>query len=513
MADLFEARRRFIESGRIDRSVRPVVAESWRRSRRLGVDPMALRRQRRDPSLLERAQATNRRLIEAADPHLLPTHRVFGDHAHLLALADAEARILRLLAPAAQLAAGEESNLFAGASWDEGEIGCNGVGTCLVANEPVILIGPEHLVEDYVGWTCIGVPLRDRDGRIAGALDLSVPNEAVNVHTWGWVLSVARAIERDLHRLPASAAVPPADSARHPESEVRDTPAALDDPFSAIHGIFELLVRQLSAGPTHGAFIDEARRQVDGIEETLRRTVNHLSATESELKAADREKDAFLALLGHELRTPLSSLTAGLRLMEEVAPADPVHAQALAVMRRQVQGLSRLVDDLSALTRIDRGTLHLAPEPVDLRDILGDAVAGLRAQATKKGIRVHLQLPDHPADMSGDPVRLAQVAANLLGNAIKYTPAGGRIDVACTLEADTIRFEVRDSGVGIAPGDLPHVFDRFVRAERPGDRRAPGLGLGLFLVKTFVELHGGRVAAESPGVGRGTRMIVRLPRA
>jgi PAS domain S-box-containing protein len=275
MADLAAAREQFLSGEPTPAGVRPVVLDSWLRSRAYGVDPRRMRRQAPDNRALAAARQRSRRLLLAAEPFLRIMTETLSGQPHLVALADATGRILEIrTGPGLPPDALDPANLFEGASWHEGEIGCNGVGTCIAAASPVILIGPEHYQESYVGWTCIGVPLRAPDGGIVGALDLSVPNEYTHPHAWGWTLSVAKGIELSVAReVPCGRA----------EAEL-----AIDDvgePFLAIRGVLDLLGGQLDVSPTHARFLEDARSRVNEAEAGLAATLTRLRESEQQLRA------------------------------------------------------------------------------------------------------------------------------------------------------------------------------------------------------------------------------------
>jgi len=181
------------------------------------------------------------------------------------------------------------------------------------------------------------------------------------------------------------------------------------------------------------------------------------------------------------------------------------------MMDRQVTKLSRIVDDLLDVARITRGQIELRKEPVDLVALAGHAVDAIRPQLQSCNHRLKVSLPDRPAIVFADPVRIEQVAENLLSNAAKYTPAGGEIGFSLEVGEGEAVLQVADNGQGISPEALPHIFDLFMQAERGLDRRQGGLGIGLTLVRRLVELHEGRVKAESAGPGRGSRFTVWLP--
>ena len=224
-----------------------------------------------------------------------------------------------------------------------------------------------------------------------------------------------------------------------------------------------------------------------------------------ELAAVNRQQDDVLAVLSHELRTPLTAIMAWLQLLHHGAePAETT--RALAIIERNGRLLGRLIDDLMDTSHLVMGKLRVERRPVDLAAIVQRAVGELAAGARDKGVRVDVQL-DHAARTHGDRGRLAQIVMALLSNALKFTPAGGRVLVTLEAEPTHACLRVVDTGRGIAADLLPHVFDIFRR-----DDRAPGLGLGLVMVRGLVSLHGGTVEAASEGAGHGATFTVRLPR-
>jgi two-component system, sensor histidine kinase len=225
---------------------------------------------------------------------------------------------------------------------------------------------------------------------------------------------------------------------------------------------------------------------------------------------AQRRKDEFLAMLAHELRNPLAPLRTGLQLLH-ARPSPDVVQRTYAMMERQVGNLARLVDDLLDVSRITRRKITLKRRLLDVREVVQQAVEACRELAVQKALHLDLVLPDTSLVVDGDPVRLEQMIGNLLGNAIKYTPAGGSLHVAARAEDDSAVIVVRDSGVGIAPDHLPHVFDLFAQATGTLDRTQGGLGIGLTVVKLLTELHGGSVSIHSEGEGRGAEAGIRLP--
>jgi signal transduction histidine kinase len=230
-----------------------------------------------------------------------------------------------------------------------------------------------------------------------------------------------------------------------------------------------------------------------------------------EAEQANRAKDEFLAMLGHELRNPLAPIVTALHLMS--MRGDTATADEQRVIARQVAHLSRLVDDLLDVSRITRGKIQLKREPLDLAEVIDKGIELSQPLLDKRERGVDVELPAEPVLVEGDGVRLAQVLSNLLTNAAKFTRDGGAIRVRVRAEGGHAEIAVEDEGSGIAPSLLPHVFDLFVQGAQAIDRQTGGLGLGLTIVKTLVHMHGGTVSAHSDGIGRGSRFVVRLPRA
>jgi signal transduction histidine kinase len=226
------------------------------------------------------------------------------------------------------------------------------------------------------------------------------------------------------------------------------------------------------------------------------------------LRRADRAKDEFLAMLGHELRNPLGTLSNALALLER-GDRDARERQVIAVVRRQAGQLARLVDDLLDMSRLTSGKVRLQPAPVDLHALAQRCVDALVQSG--RGAAHDVRVEGGPARTEADATRLEQVVNNLLDNALKYTPPGGRVRVCTGLEGGDATLTVTDTGHGIEPALLPHVFDLFVQEPQGLDRPRGGLGLGLAVVKQLVELHGGTVSATSAGAGGGSAFTVRLP--
>ncbi|WP_165251718.1 hybrid sensor histidine kinase/response regulator [Paludisphaera soli] len=231
------------------------------------------------------------------------------------------------------------------------------------------------------------------------------------------------------------------------------------------------------------------------------------------LKQADRRKDEFLATLAHELRGPLAPLRNGLQILRLSQAEAAGAAGTLDMMSRQVGHMVHLIDDLMDVARVGSGKISLRKQPVTLQGIAAAAVESVRQAAEAAGHTLTVALPDEPLPLDADPTRLNQVLANLLNNAVKYTERGGRIGLEARREGGEAVVIVRDTGVGIAPEMLPRIFDMFTQVDGSLDRSQGGLGIGLTIVKSLVELHGGRIEARSEGAGRGSEFVIRLPLA
>ncbi len=233
----------------------------------------------------------------------------------------------------------------------------------------------------------------------------------------------------------------------------------------------------------------------------------------AELSSANRAKDHFLAVLSHELRTPLTPVLAVVQEMLRNGDLQEKYGETLDLIHRNVELEARLIDDLLDLTRISRGKMELQRSLVDLHQVIEHAMRTCEVDFRSKQIAVDMSLDAKQTIVLGDRARLLQIVWNLLKNAAKFTPFGNRVELRTSSDDQSIRFEVRDTGIGIEPDRLPHVFDAFEQGDQETTRRYGGLGLGLSISKAMVDLHGGTISAMSEGLDRGATFTVELPLA
>jgi signal transduction histidine kinase len=230
-----------------------------------------------------------------------------------------------------------------------------------------------------------------------------------------------------------------------------------------------------------------------------------------EAEAANAAKDQFLATLSHELRTPLNAILGWTQLLQMPDLDEQTRAEAIDAIDRNARAQAQLIDDLLDMSRIISGKIRINRQPVVLSQVVKSAIESVRPAAQAKNLHLERQIGDGVGIMIGDATRLQQVVWNLLSNAIKFTPEGGRVTVRLTRERDTARLLVIDTGQGIEPDFLPHIFERFQQADSSTTRKQTGLGLGLAIVRHLVSLHGGSVWADSEGLGKGATFFVELP--
>src|ERR1041384_2219053 len=246
------------------------------------------------------------------------------------------------------------------------------------------------------------------------------------------------------------------------------------------------------------------------LEERIKDRTAQLTRVNEELSEANRAKDVFLATLSHELRTPLTPVVGWIKLLRSASLDPKGVAQALDAIERNAWLQSRLIDDLLDTSRIATGKLHFEPKPTDLNVAVNAAVDTVRASAAARSLELTVSL--HPASLivMGEPVRLQQIAWNMISNAIKFTNPGGQVTIATGFNGTQAYLTVVDTGIGIEPEFLPHVFDRFRQADGSTSRRPGGLGLGLAIADALAKMHGGWLAAQSEGVGRGATFTLTI---
>jgi PAS domain S-box-containing protein len=268
-----------------------------------------------------------------------------------------------------------------------------------------------------------------------------------------------------------------------------------------------------------GVFSDSDERIIAGLAGQAAIAIDNARLFDAVQKAretaeiANRLKDDFLATVSHELRTPLNAVLGWTSLLRSTQMDDARRAKALETIDRNARLQQKIVEDLLDVSRIVAGQLRLEKEPMPFRPVVESAVESIRPLAAGKSIGLTVELGDDPAILIGDHARLQQVIWNLLSNAIKFTPDGGAVRVSLDVIESRVEFVVADTGVGIAPAFLPHVFERFRQEDQRVTRTHGGLGLGLAIVRHLTEMHGGSVAAVSAGEGKGATFIVRLPTA
>lgn len=258
--------------------------------------------------------------------------------------------------------------------------------------------------------------------------------------------------------------------------------------------------------------LQRANTELEQANRTLQNEIAERTRVEQALKAADRHKDEFLAMLAHELRNPLAPISSAVQLIRKKPLSDPQLLWSRDVIERQLGHLTRLVDDLLDVSRITRGKINLSRETVDVADLVARAVETVQPLIVERGHRLVLDVAQESMRVFGDPLRLTQAVGNVLSNAAKYTDNGGQISLSARQVDGTVEIRVRDTGIGI-PADLqPMIFDMFTQLDNQKTGRAQsGLGIGLALVRKLLEMHGGSVTAFSEGIGRGSEFLITLP--
>ena len=265
--------------------------------------------------------------------------------------------------------------------------------------------------------------------------------------------------------------------------------------------------RRIAAG-SYNERVTLTKENPDDLDELgeLAQDFNRMAENLEQTEALRRQ---LIGDVSHELRTPLTAIKGSMEaLIDGVLPADP---ETFAQIYQEADRLQRLVNDLQELSRIEGGAFKLDLQPLLLADLLQTTTTRLSQQYAEKGVRLEIVLPADLPEIWADADRLSQVLFNLIGNALQYTPAGGQVDVAARRQGDEVHVSVQDTGIGIAAENLPHVFDRFFRADRSRSRGSGGSGIGLTIAKRLVEAHGGRIWVESPGLGKGSTFTIALP--
>jgi signal transduction histidine kinase len=252
---------------------------------------------------------------------------------------------------------------------------------------------------------------------------------------------------------------------------------------------------------------DDLKARAEENSRLLRETRQQAEA----LREIDRRKDEFLAILAHELRNPLAPISNSVSILGSDKLSPKVRDEALQMMDRQVKQMVRLVDDLMDVSRITRGKIDLKTDMVDLNEVLQCAVEISRPHIDQFGHKLSVELPQKSVRLSADFTRLAQVFSNLLNNAAKYSPPGSDVVLTTDVHRDGVDIHVKDTGIGLRPEMLEHIFDMFAQVDDSLERSQGGLGVGLTLVKKLVEMHGGRITVHSEGLGKGSEFMVHLP--
>jgi signal transduction histidine kinase len=267
------------------------------------------------------------------------------------------------------------------------------------------------------------------------------------------------------------------------------------------------------AAARHEAKLEASERGLRESETQLREMVVRERDARTQAQAADRSKDEFLATLSHELRTPLNAVLGWLTMLRSGAIREEQRVHALEVIERNARLQARLIDDLLDVSRIVTGKMSLELQPMTVASVVLAVVESVRPTADASGVHLSAAVTPGTGMIHGDVARVQQIVWNLLSNAIKFTPRGGHVSIELTTEGPNVQLAVRDTGVGIGPEFLPHVFERFRQADSSTTRFHTGVGLGLAITRHLVELHGGSIEVHSDGHDRGALFVVHLPSA
>ncbi len=292
---------------------------------------------------------------------------------------------------------------------------------------------------------------------------------------------------------------------------VQSQPAWSDLPIVLLthRGPDSLSVRQAIASLGNVTLLERPVRTLTLI--TSLQSVLRARDKQYQVRETDRRKDEFLASLGHELRNPLAPIRTSMGVLTHLFPAEPAIKRVSDVVERQVTHLTRLVDDLLDVARINSGKIALQRDYTTFDAVMNHVNELCSAAALAKNIRITLDLPDHDVVLFADYARVVQIVANILSNAVKFTPVEGTIAVRAYVERDCLKIHIKDSGIGLEPAALKRIFAMFEQSRPPSGQIASGLGIGLSLSRQFAEMHGGSVHARSDGLGKGSEFIVSLP--
>ncbi len=308
----------------------------------------------------------------------------------------------------------------------------------------------------------------------------------------------------------------------HPELEFEDdikrllathealAQCVLNDAEASAFETTQVLLDELHSLRHERALRDAMERALEAKREAEARLTRELAVT-TDLSQADRRKTEFLAMLSHELRNPLAPIRNAVEILRKSGGEEQLRQQAIGIIHRQVGQMVRLVDELLDVSRISQGKIELRREPIELASVVHHAVEAVRPLAESMDHELTVTLPQQPVYLDADPTRLAQVVGNLLNNACKFTEKGGQILLTVEREGEQAVLRVQDTGIGIAAEQLTRIFEMFTQNDPSFANSQGGLGLGLPLVKTLVEMHGGTVEARSAGVGQGSEFVVHLP--
>ncbi len=382
-----------------------------------------------------------------------------------------------------------------------------------IAADDGTTVGINIVVEDITKRKAAEQALQESEGRLRRAL------VAGRMVAWDWDprRDVVRTTEnfRDIYGAPAPGSADEGLSLIHPED--RDRHRATVERARGSGGSYESQYRVTVSGGDAIWIEERAEARVDAqgcVDRVvgISTDITQRKRAEEALRAADRRKDQFLAMLAHELRNPLAPMANAVHILRLQARSDGDRiGWATDIIERQTSHLAHLVDDLLDTARIATGRIQLRRRRVELGTLMRQAVDNAHSQSRAKDLKLSVRSPEESVEVDGDADRITQVLSNLLENAVKYTDPGGEVVVSLRREANHAHLSVRDTGIGIDPAELPGVFDLFQQVDSGLDRSKGGLGLGLNLVRRLAEMHGGSVEAHSEGLARGSEFVVRLP--